>query len=111
MKVPDSGRLEHVSYNYYCMAWLYVYYAVCGVVSLHKVVEVREGQKTKQFDKFPFEEVSDQSFSLIFEEERRSNESSSVGLLRTCREDLLLTAFFFLDRQEVCTPDLPGFYL
>ena len=50
-------------------------------MSLHKVVEVREGQKTKQFDKFPFEEVSDQSFSLIFEEERRSNESSSVGLL------------------------------
>ena len=50
-----------------------VYCAVYGVVSLHKVVEVREGQRTEQFDKFPFEQVSGQSFSLIFEEERRSN--------------------------------------
>ena len=42
------------------------------VVSLHKVVEVREGQKTEQFDKFPFDEVASQSFSLIFEEECKS---------------------------------------
>ena len=86
--MPDSGRLEHVSYNYHhwlAIGSMFIDCAVCavcavcgGVVSLHKVVEVREGQKTKQFDKFPFEQVSDQSFSLIFEEERRSNESSSV---------------------------------
>ena len=44
------------------------------IVSLHKVVEVREGQRTEQFDKFPFDQVSGQSFSLIFEEERMSNE-------------------------------------
>lgn len=53
---------------------MFIVLFVVLIVSLHKVVEVREGQKTKQFDKFPFEQVSDQSFSLIFEEECRSNE-------------------------------------
>ena len=53
---------------------MFIVLFVVLIVSLHKVVEVREGQKTKQFDKFPFEQVSDLSFSLIFEEECRSNE-------------------------------------
>ena len=38
-------------------------------VSLHKVVEVREGQKTAMFDKFPYEQVDKQSFSLIYQQE------------------------------------------
>ena len=41
-------------------------------MSLHKIVEVREGQKTEKFDKFPFEQVEKQSFSLIFEQECKS---------------------------------------
>ena len=49
-------------------------------VSLHKVVEVREGQKTKKFDKFPFEEVEEQSFSLIFEQECKSVEVYPLGM-------------------------------
>ena len=40
-------------------------------VRLHKVLEVREGQLTDSFDKFPYDEVKSQSFSLIFEEERK----------------------------------------
>ena len=42
---------------------------VC-VVSLSKVLEVRKGQLTERFDQFPYEEVEDQSFSLIFEQVR-----------------------------------------
>ena len=38
-------------------------------VSLHRVVEVREGQLTEKFDKFPYEQVKNQSFSLIYQQE------------------------------------------
>lgn len=41
-------------------------------VSLHRVVEVREGQNTAQFDKFPFEKAEKQSFSLIYPQEGTS---------------------------------------
>ncbi|KAL5473727.1 hypothetical protein EMCRGX_G028261 [Ephydatia muelleri] len=37
---------------------------------LHLVWEIREGQRTKWFHHFPYEEVDGQSFSLIFEEEK-----------------------------------------
>ena len=37
-------------------------------MSLHKVLEIREGQLTRKFDQFPYEEVEEQSFSLIMEE-------------------------------------------
>ena len=38
-------------------------------MSLHKVVEVREGQNTEMFDKFPYEQVEKQSFSLVYQQE------------------------------------------
>ena len=41
------------------------------IVSLHKVVEVREGQRTYMFEKFPYEQAESQSFSLIYEQEGR----------------------------------------
>ena len=41
-------------------------------VSLHKVVEVREGQNTDMFDKFPYPKVEDQSFSLVYPKEGTS---------------------------------------
>eukprot|EP00731_Ephydatia_muelleri_P028731 Em0020g375a len=36
----------------------------------HRIWEIREGQCTKWFHHFPYEEVDGQSFSLIFEEEK-----------------------------------------
>ena len=30
------------------------------------MMEVREGQQTEKFDKFPYEQVKEQSFSLIY---------------------------------------------
>lgn len=33
------------------------------------MLEIREGQNTEMFDKFPFEQVERQSFSLIFQQE------------------------------------------
>ena len=42
-------------------------------MSLHKVVEVRKGQRTHMFDKFPYEQATDQSFSLIYEQEGMKN--------------------------------------
>ena len=38
-------------------------------MSFHKVVEVREGQKSEMFDKFPYEQVEKQSFSLVYQQE------------------------------------------
>ncbi|XP_064406324.1 1-phosphatidylinositol 4,5-bisphosphate phosphodiesterase delta-1-like [Halichondria panicea] len=40
-------------------------------LKLHKVVEVREGQLTDSFNKFPYDEVEKQSLSLIFEQETK----------------------------------------
>ena len=42
---------------------IFFYYTL---VSLHKVVEVREGQRSTMFDKFPYEQVEKQSFSLLY---------------------------------------------
>ncbi len=36
-------------------------------MNLQRVLEIREGQETVKFEKFPYEEVTEQSFSLIFE--------------------------------------------
>ena len=44
-------------------------------VSLNKVLEVRRGQLTERFDQFPYEEVEEQSFSLMFEQVRGSPDS------------------------------------
>ncbi|XP_031557725.1 1-phosphatidylinositol 4,5-bisphosphate phosphodiesterase zeta-1-like [Actinia tenebrosa] len=41
-----------------------------NTLALNKVVEVRCGQQTKNFNKFPYTEVENQSFSLIFEKEQ-----------------------------------------
>ena len=38
-------------------------------LSLRRIVEIRKGQQTAQFDKFPYEQVEDKSFSLLFESE------------------------------------------
>ena len=50
-------------------------------VSLHRVVEVREGQNTAQFDKFPFEKAEKQSFSLIYPQE---GTSPTLIVMYTC---------------------------
>lgn len=46
------------------------FFPVHSLVSLDKIVEVRCGQQTKNFIKFPYTEVESQSFSLIFEKEQ-----------------------------------------
>ena len=43
-------------------------------LSLRKVVEIRLGQRTNKFDKFPYEQVEDKSFSLLFESESELNQ-------------------------------------
>ena len=40
------------------------------LVCLDKVIEVRCGQQTKNFVKFPYTEVESQSFSLMFEKQQ-----------------------------------------
>ena len=39
------------------------------VVSLHRVVEIREGQKTETFDRVHYERAKNRSFSLIYQKE------------------------------------------
>ena len=48
----------------------YVHFSFFAV-SFHRIVEIREGQLTEEFDRFPYEEVEGQSFSLMFEEESK----------------------------------------
>ena len=36
-------------------------------MSLHRILEIREGQQTAKFDKYPYDEVWYQSFSIVFE--------------------------------------------
>jgi hypothetical protein len=51
-------------------------------LSLSKVLEVRKGQLTEKFDQFPYEEVEEQSFSLIFEQvTKRYVRLSSLDLI------------------------------
>ena len=38
------------------------------IVRLDSILEVRVGQQTDGFEKFPYEEVAEQSFSLMYEE-------------------------------------------
>lgn len=37
------------------------------------IVDVREGQKSNGFDKYPYEEMEQQSLSVFVEEEKQSN--------------------------------------
>ena len=39
------------------------------IVLIESIVEVREGQNSDGFDRYPFEEAEDQSFSLLVEGE------------------------------------------
>jgi len=40
------------------------------LVTTDSIVEIRDGQRTDGFDQYPFEEVKDQSFSIIVESEK-----------------------------------------
>jgi hypothetical protein len=41
------------------------------IVTLDQIYEVRQGQQTEAFKKFPYEETFSRSFSVIYEEQRR----------------------------------------
>ena len=43
------------------------------IVLTEHIVEVREGQNSDGFDRYPFEEAVDQSFSLVVEGEMQGN--------------------------------------
>lgn len=51
---------------------VFFYNSYVHAVSLHKVVEIREGQRTETFDRFPFERAKNRSFSLIYQKEGES---------------------------------------
>lgn len=77
---------------------------VLFVVSLHKVVEVREGQRTTMFDKFPYEQVENQSFSLVYLHEG--------SYIIACIVILALSVkFCTLCRQAVCISHIIGSHL
>jgi len=40
------------------------------IVTTESIVEIRDGQKTDGFAHYPFEEVANQSFSIIVEDEK-----------------------------------------
>jgi len=42
-------------------------------VQTEHIIDVRGGQKSDGFDKYPYEEMERQSFSVFVEEEKQSN--------------------------------------
>ncbi len=50
-------------------------------LSLRKVVEIRKGQETVRFDKFPYDQVADKSFSLLYESENIKRGQGTVIIL------------------------------
>ena len=74
--------------------------AMCTIVPLRRVWEIREGQWTKWFHHFPYEEVEGQSFSLIFEEEK--------GLYAMLYVLPVLRSDHTLRWGQICGPDLFG---
>ena len=45
---------------------------IVNTVLTEHIVEVREGQDSEGFDRYPYEEVDDQSFSVLVEGVKRS---------------------------------------
>ena len=43
------------------------------IVSTEDIVDVREGQNSDGFDRYPYEEVKEQSFSILVEGEMQGN--------------------------------------
>lgn len=58
-----------------------------GVVCLDRVIEVRCGQQTKNFVKFPYTEVESQSFSLMFEKQQGLCSSIKLGTKQCVRHE------------------------
>ena len=61
-----------------------------GVVCLDRVIEVRCGQQTKNFVKFPYTEVESQSFSLMFEKQQGLCSSIKLGTKQCVRHEKLI---------------------
>jgi hypothetical protein len=47
------------------------HYHLDKCITLDQIYEVRQGQQTEAFKKFPYEETFSRSFSVIYEEQRR----------------------------------------
>ena len=58
----QSVSVERVKY------YVLKYINISLIVRLDSVLEVRVGQHTNGFERFPYEEVDAQSFSLIYED-------------------------------------------
>ena len=48
-------------------AWTLCMYVITAV-SLDRIIEVREGQRSEWFEMFPYEALEAQSFSILYEE-------------------------------------------
>ena len=66
-------------------------------MSLHRVVEVREGQKTDMFDKFPYEQVENQSFSLLYQKE---------GKHMHTKLPVMMCMTYLIDLTEIKRPEI-----
>ena len=53
---------------------------VIDTVMTEHIVDVREGQHSDGFDRYPFEEMEDQSLSILVEGEKRSRPINNVLL-------------------------------
>ena len=65
--IADFIRQNHVNIKRFVKA-LDDHDFLCAV-SLHRVMEIREGQRTETFERFPFERAKNRSFSFIYQEE------------------------------------------
>ena len=77
---------------------MYVHHDFCLVLTEH-ILEVRDGQNSDGFDRYPYEEVSNQSFSVIVEGEKQGTvclECVSIVILyaitKSCWEEIFSVA-------------------
>ena len=81
------------------------------------MVEVREGQQTDMFDKFPYEQVKEQSFSLMYMKEGGCTVSLEL-LYPACNPFSYVAIIYYYIamlvlnfRQAVCIPHIAQSHL
>ena len=60
---------------------MYIHHYTCiiNAVMTEHIVDVREGQSSDGFDRYPYEEMEEQSLSILFEGEKQSELTNTVS--------------------------------
>ena len=73
----EDSKFNHLNtrelnFRYLCMAISPAMIIMINTVMTEHIVDVREGQNSDGFDRYPYEEMKDQSLSILIEGEKQS---------------------------------------